>query len=93
MCMRMMLLSMPFFDECLRRYMKQATDVFNDWAHRGKDEGMERGHSPAVNEMLEVAFQRTNQENEPFSFADLGCGNAHSLDWESTLWESTLRKI
>lgn len=73
--MRMMLLSMPFFDECLRRVMKQATDVFNDWAHRGKDEGMERGHSPAVNEMLEVAFQRVNQGNQPFSFADLGCGN------------------
>ena len=64
-----MLLSMPFFDECLRRVMKQATDVFNDWAHRGKDEGMERGHSPAVNEMLEVAFQRVNQGNQPFSFA------------------------
>ena len=73
--MRMMLLSMPFFDECLRRVMKQATDVFNDWAHRGKDEGMERGHSPAVNEMLEVAFQRVNQGNQLFSFADLGCGN------------------
>ena len=55
--------------------MKQATDVFNDWAHRGKDEGMERGHGPAVNEMLEVAFQRTNQEHKQFSFADLGCGN------------------
>ncbi|MGB0787883.1 MAG: nodulation protein S NodS, partial [Candidatus Poseidoniaceae archaeon] len=41
----------------------------------GKDEGMERGHSPAVNEMLEVAFQRVNQGNQPFSFADLGCGN------------------
>ena len=73
--MRMMLLSMPFFDGCLRRCMKQATEVFNDWAHRGKDEGMERGHSPAVNEMLDVAFQRVNQGNQSFSFADLGCGN------------------
>ena len=37
--------------------MKQATDVFNDWAHRGKDEGMERGHGPAVREMLSAAYK------------------------------------
>ena len=37
-----------FFDASPRMAMKQATDVFNDWAHRGKDEGMERGHGPAV---------------------------------------------
>ena len=54
----MMLLSMPFFHICLRRGMKEATDVFNHWAHLGKDEGMERGHANAVNEMIDVAMER-----------------------------------
>ena len=55
---QMMLLSMAFFDASPRMAMKQATDVFNDWAHRGKDEGMERGHGPAVREMLSAAYKR-----------------------------------
>ena len=55
--------------------MKQATDVFNDWAHRGKDEGMERGHGPSVREMLDAALERFLSEGDSFSFADLGCGN------------------
>ena len=72
---QMMLLSMAFFDASPRMAMKQATDVFNDWAHRGKDEGMERGHGPAVREMLSAAYKRVLSNNESFSFADLGCGN------------------
>ena len=75
MRMRMMLLSMPFLDVLTRRLMKQATDVFNDWAHRGKDEGMERGHGPSVREMLDAALNRVLSETDSFSFADLGCGN------------------
>ncbi len=70
-----MLLSMPFFDARSRRTMKQATDVFNDWAHRGKDEGMERGHGPAVREMMHHALDRVLSQMDAFSFADLGCGN------------------
>ena len=30
---------------------RPATDVFHDWAVRGKDEGMERGHALSVAEM------------------------------------------
>ena len=30
---------------------------------------------PAVNEMLDVAFQRVNHKKSVLSFADLGCGN------------------
>jgi SAM-dependent methyltransferase len=71
----MMLLSMPFFGVYAGMCMKQATDVFNDWAHRGKDEGMERGHGPAVREMLDLALGRVLSERDSFSFADLGCGN------------------
>ena len=66
---------MAFFPSCARRCMKQATDVFDDWAHRGKDEGMERGHGPAVEEMLNVAIPKVIANGNSFSFADLGCGN------------------
>ena len=55
--------------------MKQATDVFNDWAHRGKDEGMERSTISAVREMLDLALGRVLSERDSFTFADLGCGN------------------
>ncbi len=70
-----MLLSMPFFDVRSRRTMKQATDVFNEWVHRGKDEGMERGHAPAVKEMLDAALNKVSSNGTTFEFADLGCGN------------------
>ena len=32
--------------------MREAIDVFGEWAEVGKDEGMERGHAAAVEEML-----------------------------------------
>jgi trans-aconitate methyltransferase len=55
--------------------MKEATDVFNHWAHLGKDEGMERGHANAVNEMVDVALERVLADRVAFSAVDLGCGN------------------
>ena len=33
--------------------IRKATEVFHDWALKGKDEGMEKGHSNAVSEMLD----------------------------------------
>ena len=38
--------------------MREAIDVFGEWAEVGKDEGMERGHAAAVEEMLEFIYQR-----------------------------------
>ncbi len=52
--------------------MKEATDVFSDWAEQGKDLGMERGHATAVSEMLKAAIENLPQ---PFSAIDIGCGN------------------
>ncbi|MBK55623.1 MAG: nodulation protein S NodS [Euryarchaeota archaeon] len=67
--------------------MREAIDVFGEWAEVGKDEGMERGHAAAVEEMLEFIFQRAKDLENPFTITDLGCGNgwvvrkltAHSL--------------
>ena len=55
--------------------MRKATDVFGEWAEIGKDEGMEKGHSASVNEMLEFSLNERTQINRKFKFLDLGCGN------------------
>ena len=50
-------------------------NIFNEWAQKGKDKGMEKGHAPSVNEMLEIIKKRSNILQNNFSFLDLGCGN------------------
>ena len=43
--------------------VKKATDVFGEWAEKGKDVGMEEGHAIAVNEMLNFGLkERQNLE-------------------------------
>ncbi|MBT4059681.1 MAG: class I SAM-dependent methyltransferase [Euryarchaeota archaeon] len=52
--------------------MKEATDVFSQWAEEGRDLGMEQGHAAAVDEMLNAVISNLPQ---PFSAIDIGCGN------------------
>lgn len=47
------------------------TVVFGEWAELGRDEGMEKGHQQAVDEMLSMVLKGRKQ----FSFIDAGCGN------------------
>ncbi len=51
---------------------RTATDVFSEWAEAGRDQGMERGHGPSVEVMLERVLA---QRQEPFTAIDIGCGN------------------
>ena len=57
--------------------MRPAVDVFSEWADIGKDEGMARGHTPAVQEILNAAFDEMSPESmeRGFSAIDAGCGN------------------
>ena len=55
--------------------MRDATEVFSEWAGNGKDEGMERGHAASVEEMLNLAFSTNNLSQKQFSAIDIGCGN------------------
>ena len=55
--------------------MRDATDVFSEWAGKGKDEGMERGHAASVEEMLDLALATNNLSQRPFTAIDIGCGN------------------
>jgi len=49
-----------------------ATSFFSEWAERGKDAGMEKGHTDSVNFM----FDRLSPKfKNPFSALDVGCGN------------------
>ena len=51
---------------------KKATEIFSQWVLNGKDEGMEKNHSNAVNVMLD---ELVGSQTSPFSIIDAGCGN------------------
>lgn len=55
--------------------MKEAIDVFNEWAIEGRDLGMEKGHAASVEEMLAFSLGERSEIGKNFSFLDLGCGN------------------
>ena len=52
--------------------MRNAIDVFSEWALNGRDEGMEKTHADAVSEMLTHLFYNVDTT---FTFIDAGCGN------------------
>ena len=55
--------------------MKEAIEVFSEWALNGRDKGMEKNHSNPVEEMLNFITKERNKIGNEFSFLDLGCGN------------------
>ena len=55
--------------------MRQATDVFGEWAEKGRDVGMAKGHAVSVSEMLSFVIKERKELDKQFSFLDLGCGN------------------
>ena len=58
---------------------KLATDIFDDWAIRGKDKGMEKGHSIPVDRMIEIAYGKVLNRDADISVLDFGCGNGWML--------------
>ena len=58
---------------------KLATDIFDDWAIRGKDKGMEKGHSIPVDRMIEIAYEKVLNRDDNISILDFGCGNGWML--------------
>ena len=55
--------------------MKEAIDVFNEWAIEGRDLGMEKGHATSVEEMLAFSLGERSEIGKILVFLDLGCGN------------------
>lgn len=56
----------------ITHYMQNATaEKFDQWAHNGKAEEMEKGHSKSVTKILQSA----KFGKKEFTFLDIGCGN------------------
>ena len=55
--------------------MKINIKTFNDWAIKNKDIAMQKGHSNAVDYMLELISMKSGVFDKAFSFLDIGCGN------------------
>lgn len=56
--------------------MTRVEELFDDWARRGRAEGMERGHTPAARR----AFERL-ELHETAHYLDIGCGNGYTVRW------------
>ena len=52
--------------------MNKPIKLFDDWAKKNKDKGMEKGHSKSVDFMISEIVDRLES---PFTFIDFGCGN------------------
>ncbi|MDJ0973008.1 MAG: class I SAM-dependent methyltransferase [Planctomycetota bacterium] len=53
-------------------------DIFDDWARRGRAEGMETGHGPSARAGIEHL-----DLGEGSHYLDIGCGNGYTLRWVS----------
>ncbi len=54
--------------------------IFDDWAGRGRAEGMERGHGFSAR----VGFERLGLESGD-RYLDVGCGNGYTVRWAAAL--------
>ena len=59
--------------------ISQVRAVFDDWALRGRAEGMERGHGPVARRAFEQLRLRPDAR-----YLDIGCGNGYTVRWAAT---------
>ena len=52
----------------------RATEVFNEWAQNGKDQGMQKNHFESYKHIKKI-IQKEADISKQASFADIGCGN------------------
>ena len=53
--------------------MNRNINLFNNWALKDKDKGMEKGHANSVEKMISLIPEKITSNK--FSFIDYGCGN------------------
>ena len=56
--------------------VRRVSETFDDWARRGRAEGMERSHGPAARR----AFDLLDLSRGAW-YLDVGCGNGYSVRW------------
>lgn len=54
-------------------------DVFEDWAERGRAEGMAESHAPFVRPV----FERLSLSSDG-AYLDIGCGNGYTVRWAAS---------
>lgn len=75
-------------EESAERANARVQAVFDDWAERGRAEGMEAGHGPAAR----AGFERL--ELTPGAhYLDVGCGNGYTVRWAAPLVGETGRAV
>ena len=57
----------------------KATEVFNQWAKNGKDEGMKKNHFDSYIQIKNI-IQKEFKGYSNLSFADVGCGNGWATE-------------
>ncbi len=55
---------------------EKVRSIFNDWAKKGRAEGMEKGHGPAAREGFAYLDPKEGQR-----YLDIGCGNGYTVRW------------
>ena len=58
------------------KQVQKVQALFDDWADRGRAEGMEQGHTPTARQ----AFDRLQLEPGQH-YLDIGCGNGYTVRW------------
>jgi cyclopropane fatty-acyl-phospholipid synthase-like methyltransferase len=53
--------------------------IFDDWARRGRAEGMEQGHGPTARQAFDMLALGAGDR-----YLDIGCGNGYTVRWAAT---------
>jgi len=64
----------------LNRHVTRVQAVFDDWARRGRAEGMEQSHGPVARR----AFDRLPLDSDSW-YLDIGCGNGYTVRWAAAV--------
>jgi len=60
--------------------LDRVRDLFDDWATRGRAEGMELGHTPTARPAFESLELAAGQR-----YLDIGCGNGYTVRWAAAV--------
>jgi ubiquinone/menaquinone biosynthesis C-methylase UbiE len=60
--------------------LQKVSKLFDDWAERGRADGMEKGHTPTARQAFELLKLQPGQH-----YLDIGCGNGYTVRWAAAI--------